>query len=91
MDEQCQRDKEINFWLPLIKRLGTNPLLSGKRTGEFKVYYRDDVTRSMIFLGRVKERRMKERENNLRDLLIKARKDCSDRVSDPSKVFLLGP
>jgi hypothetical protein len=44
-----------------------------KKGAEFKVYCRDDGIRSMILLVRIVERRMKERERNLRDLLIKNR------------------
>lgn len=58
---------------------------------EFKVYYRDRASRSILLIGRILERRRKERENNLRDLLAKARRDFSTLVSDPSLIFLLGP
>jgi ribosomal protein L13E len=44
----------------------------------------------MVYLGTVVERRRRERENNLRDLLKKALKEYSDYVKDPSKIFLLG-
>ncbi|MCX8118230.1 MAG: hypothetical protein N3G78_09895 [Desulfobacterota bacterium] len=57
----------------------------------FKVYWRDESTRAMIFLGEVVERRTKERKNNLQDLLIKARKEFSHRVENPAGIFLLGP
>ncbi|MGQ9648127.1 MAG: hypothetical protein ACUVWO_16495 [Thermodesulfobacteriota bacterium] len=74
----------------------TNLLLNGfpllrKKGTEFKVYCRDEANRSMILLGRIVERRMRERENNLRDLLTRATKDFSHRVPDPSLIFLLGP
>ncbi|MGQ9509495.1 MAG: hypothetical protein ACUVTN_08885 [Thermodesulfobacteriota bacterium] len=58
---------------------------------EFKVYYRDMVSRSILLIGRITERRRKERKNNLRDLLAKARREFSSFVSDPSLLFLLGP
>jgi len=64
---------------------------SGKNYGEFKVYYRDDLTRCMVYLGTVIERRKKERGNNLGDLLKKAAMEYSNHVPDSSKVFLLGP
>lgn len=58
---------------------------------EFKVYYRDRISRSIVLVGKIIERRMKERGNNLRDLLSKARKEFSQYVTDPSFLFLLGP
>lgn len=58
---------------------------------EFKVYYRDVVSRSIVLVGKIIERRMKERGNNLKDLLSKARRDFSHYVTDPSLLFLLGP
>ncbi len=64
--------------------------LPGKKFGEFKVYYRDDLTRSMVFLGTVIERRQKERGNNLGDLLKKAVIEYSKDVPNASKIFLLG-
>ena len=60
-----------------------------KENIEFRVYCRDNVTRSMILLGKVIERRTKERGNNLKDLLVKAMKDYSNCVVDPSTIFLL--
>jgi hypothetical protein len=62
-----------------------------ERNPEFRVYCRDEATRSIVFVGTVIERRTRERGNNLRDLLIKAVNEYSDRVSDPSTIFLLGP
>ncbi len=74
----------------------TRPLLEGlpllERPGiEFKVYWRDNVTRSVTLLGKIVERRTKERKDNLRDLLNKANREFSERVPDPSSIFLLGP
>jgi len=91
LEEKSLKHEELLSLLP-----STNLLLNGlpllrKRGTEFKVYWRDEATRSMILLGRIVERRMRERENNLRDLLIKASQDFSDRVPDPSLIFLLGP
>lgn len=57
---------------------------------EFKVYYRDVVSQSFVLVGKIIERRMKERGNNLRDLLSKARREFSQFVTDPSFLFLLG-
>jgi len=64
---------------------------SGRDCLEFKVYYRDDVARSVVYLGTVIERRRKERGNNLGDLLKKATTEYSNHVRDLSKIFLLGP
>ena len=55
----------------------------------FDVYYRDYPTNSMVFLGKIIERRRKERGNNFKDLLFKARQDYSTRVKDPAAIFLL--
>ena len=73
-----------------LPRLETVPSSSGRTGVGFKVYYRDDLTRCMIYLGTVIERRRKERGNNLRDLLKKATMEYSGDVSDPSRIFLLG-
>ena len=67
-----------------------SPLQREKRNVVFRVYCRNYVTRSTILLGKVIERRTKERGDNLKDLLVKAVKDYSDRVADPSMIFLLG-
>jgi hypothetical protein len=75
----------------LLPRLEAILPSSGKNFGEFKVYYRDEVTRCMVYLGTVIERRRKERGNNLEDLLKKAATEYSNHVRDPSKIFLLGP
>jgi hypothetical protein len=76
--------------LTLLPRLEGVPSLPGNNFGEFKVYYRNDLTRCMVYLGTVIERRRKERGNNLRDLLNKAAMEYSNDVPDPSKIFLLG-
>jgi hypothetical protein len=90
-EEESRKDEEILSPLPFATHLLNGLSLLGKKVTEFKVYSRDEVTRSMTLLGTIMERRMKERENNFWDLLIKARKDFADRVSDPSLIFLLGP
>lgn len=79
-----------NGILPIFEEMETEFLSAGKKPGEFKVYHRDDLTRSMVYLGRVIERRRKERGNNLKDLLKKAIKEYSDYVENPSQIFLLG-
>jgi len=73
-----------------LPRLKAVPSLPGKNFGQFKVYYRNDLARCMVYLGTVIERRRKERGNNLGDLLKKAAMEYSKDVSDPSKIFLLG-
>jgi hypothetical protein len=89
--DQFYPDKENNNGsLTLLQEMETEFLSSGKKPVEFKVYYRDDPTRSMRYLGTVIERRRKERGNNLRDLLKKAVVEYSHIVQDPSKIFLLG-
>jgi len=75
--------------LPLMEKLGMGALRGKKRNVEFRVYYNDCATRSIILLGKVIERRTKERGNNLKDLLVKAVKAYSDCVADPSTIFLL--
>jgi hypothetical protein len=66
------------------------PFISRKRPKIiFDVYYRDHPTDSMVFLGKIIERRRRERGNNLKDLLFKARQNYSTRVRDPSAIFLL--
>ena len=91
LEETYQGEKEINCSFPLLDRIGIRPLPIGKNAVAFRVYYRDHVTRSTTFLGTVIERRNRERGNNLNDLLVKAVKDYSDCVADPSTIFLLGP
>jgi hypothetical protein len=75
----------------LLPRLEAVLSSSAKKCVEFKVYYKDDLTRCMVYVGTVVERRRKERGNNLGDLLKKAAMEYSNHVPDPSKIFLLGP
>jgi hypothetical protein len=89
LEDRYEGLQEINYQLPFMERPGTSPLRKEKRNVEFRVYCRDYVTRSMILIGKVIERRTKERRNNLKDLLAKAVKDYSDCVADPSTIFLL--
>ena len=65
------------------------PAVSIKRHILFNIYYRDYPTDSMVFLGKIIERRRKERGNNRKDLLYKAKQDYSTRVKDPYAIFLL--
>jgi hypothetical protein len=65
------------------------PFVSIKRPIIFNVYYREYSTDSMVFLGKIIERRRKERGNNRKDLLFKARQNYSTRVKDPSGIFFL--
>ncbi|OGQ00962.1 MAG: hypothetical protein A2026_17590 [Deltaproteobacteria bacterium RBG_19FT_COMBO_46_12] len=90
MEDRDEDLQEINYLLPLAERPGMSPLQREKRNVVFRVYCRNYVTRSTILLGKVIERRTKERGDNLKDLLVKAVKDYSDRVADPSMIFLLG-
>ncbi len=90
LEEVYQGEEEISCRLLLMDRGRVSFLPSRKKTVEFKVYCRDHITRSMIFLGKILERRTKERGDNLRDLLIKATKDFSCHVPDPFMIFLLG-
>ncbi len=89
LEEISQKEKGFNRSMPLLDRIGISPLPPRKDTREFKVYRRDPITRSMIFLGRVAERRIRERGNNLNDLLTKAVRDYSSCVAAPSTIFLL--
>jgi hypothetical protein len=81
--------EEVNFSLPFLQKKETEFLLPGKKAVEFNVYHRNPLTRSTVFLGKITERRRKERGNNLKDLLNKAVKQYSDYVDDPSTIFLL--
>ncbi|MEW6375322.1 MAG: hypothetical protein AB1502_05965 [Thermodesulfobacteriota bacterium] len=65
------------------------PSIFPKKTVIFNIYYKDYSTQSMVFLGKIIERRRRERGKNSKDLLFKARKDYGDRVRDPSSIFLL--
>jgi len=84
-----QSQDGISYTFPLMEEIEISPLYSERRASEFKVYQRNHVTRSITFLGTVIERRTRERENNLNDLLVKAVKDYSSDAADPSTIFLL--
>lgn len=64
------------------------PFISTKRPIIFDIYYRNYPTDSVVFLGKIIERRRKERGNNFKDLLFKARQNYSTRVKDPYAIFL---
>ena len=88
--KQIYDEKEkVNSSLPLLPKMETESLLPEKKAVEFKVYYRDPLTCSTVFLGKIIERRRKERGDNLKGLLNKAIKEYSDQVADPSTIFLL--
>jgi hypothetical protein len=90
LEEICQEPRKNNDSLALIRGVETESILSEKETAGFRVYYRDRLTRSLVLLGKVMERRRKERGNNLKDLLNKAIVAYSDCAKDPSSIFLLG-
>jgi hypothetical protein len=90
LEEVYQRPELIGRLLPFVLGIGTEFILTGKKTAEFNVYYRDHPAQSLVLLGKVMERRRKERGNNLKDLLKKAIIDYSDHAKDPSGIFLIG-
>ena len=90
LEDRYEDVQQIDYPLPLAERPGMNPLQKEKKDVVFRVYCRNYVTRSIVLLGKVIERRTKERGNNLKDLLVRAVKDYSDRVADPSMIFLWG-
>ncbi len=82
--------EEVNLTFPFLRDMETEFLLLKEGASEFMVYYRDPHAGSTVFLGKITERRKKERGHNLKDLLSKAKKQYSDNVRDPSNIFLLG-
>jgi hypothetical protein len=88
--EQLYDEREkVNFSLPFPQEMETGLPLPRKKTVEFKVFHTDRLTRSTVFLGKIIERRRKERGDNLKGLLSKAIEQYSDHVKDPSTIFLL--
>ncbi|MEO0266491.1 MAG: hypothetical protein ABIM43_07820 [candidate division WOR-3 bacterium] len=84
---------EYHFFLPLKFREDPNERRIESlflQKNAFNVYYRENSSTPILFLGKVIERRKEERGNNLKDLLNKARLEFADRVKDPSLIFLLG-
>ena len=71
------------------KKSLNRPLTSRERIAVFNIYYREPPSKSIRFLGKVIERRLKERGNNFEDLLAKVRRDYVYRVIDPNGIFLL--
>lgn len=89
MEQPYDEKEKANFPLPFPQEMETELLLPRTRAAEFKVYHRDHLTHSAVFLGKIIERRRKERGDNLKGLLSKAIKQYSGRVEDPSTIFLL--
>ena len=88
--EQLHDEAEkVNFSLPFPEKMETELLLPKKKALEFKVYHRNYLTRSTVFLGKIIERRKKERGDNLKGLLSKAMEQYSDHAKAPSTIFLL--
>jgi hypothetical protein len=90
LEEAYQGSKAVDRLLPFAQGIEKEDISFEKEAAEFRVYYRDHLTRSVILLGKVMERRRKERGNNLSDLLNKAIMDYSTIAKDPSAIFLLG-
>jgi len=80
---------DISFGLTTGKRDLKRPSSAQKRRVVFSIYYREPSSKSIQFRGKVIERRLKERGNNVKDLLAKARKDYSCPVIDPNGIFIL--
>lgn len=91
LEEVYSEDERRVPFTPLLQNLGMEFLYAERKTAEFKVYVKDEITHSMVYLGRVIERRRIERGNNLKDLLNKAIKEYSGQVKDPTAIFLLCP
>ncbi len=80
---------KVNFSLPFPQKMERELLLPRRKAVEFKVYHGDRLTRSTVYLGKIIERRRKERGDNLKGLLSKAIEQYSHHVKDPSTIFLL--
>jgi len=89
LEQPSDAGEKVNFSLPFPQKMETELLLPINKVLEFKVYHRDHLTRSTAFLGKIIERRRKERGDNLKSLLSKAIDQYSDHVKDPSTIFLL--
>lgn len=90
LEEFYHGKENVNSLLPFLQKMETELSWPGKKIVEFNVYHKNSLARSAVFLGKIIERRRKERSDNLRDLLKKAIKQYSDSVEDPSTIFLLG-
>jgi hypothetical protein len=80
---------DISFGVTTGKTDLKRPSSAQKRRVVFNIYYREPSSKSIQFRGKVIERRLKERGNNAKDLLAKARRDYSYRVIDPNGIFIL--
>jgi hypothetical protein len=89
LEQLYDEDENVNFLLPFPKKMETGLLLPRKKPLEFKVYHRDPLTHSIIILGKIIERRRKERGDNLKCLLSRAIEQFLYYVEDPSTIFLL--
>ena len=89
LEQLYDETEKLNFSLPFPPKMEKELLFPRKKALEFKVYHRDHLTHSTVFLGKIIERRRKERSDNLKGLLSKAIKQYSDHVEDPSTIFLL--
>jgi hypothetical protein len=89
LDQNHHHKETVSFLFPNFQKMATELSPPGVKGIEFKVYHRDPLTGSAVFLGKITERRRKERGNNLRDLLGKAMREYSDYVKNPSTIFLL--
>lgn len=89
LDQSYHHQDPADFLLPISQKMAIDLPSSEVKGIEFKVYHRDPLTGSPVFLGRITERRRKERGNNLKDLLGKAMREYSGYVKDPSTIFLL--
>jgi len=88
-EQLYDENEKFNFSLPFPEKMETELLLPREKALEFKVYQRNHLTHSTVFLGKIIERRKKERGDNLKGLLSKAMEQYSDHVKDPSTIFLL--
>ncbi len=89
-EEVCPGPETTDRFPPFAEGIEEESIWTEQKNAEFKVYYKDAPAGSAVFLGKVMERRRKERGNNLKDLLNKVIVDYSDRIKNPSAVFLLG-
>ncbi len=85
-DQYGEDRDEIDYSLPLMEKYGLRGLKKEKGRVEFRVYAAKPL---IIVIGKITERRTKERGNNLKDLLAKAVKEYSACVADPSTIFLV--
>lgn len=91
LEQRCPVQKELSFSLPLrFEKEFQDVLEFSERGVEFKVYYKNHLSSSMILIGKIVERRRRERGNNLRDLLNKAIREFSNCVKDSSSIFIVG-